>query len=398
MPKVTMTDAAVRRYKAGKTRVDYFDNAIPGFALRVSPATQRSPAGFRSWVLFYRMAGKQRRLTLGSYPETSLAEAREKAVLARRKVAANEDPTAFRRPLAAAASETVADVVDLFMRRYMEHGGRAHSPRYIDEVRRNFQNHVLPVWGGREMNSIRRRDVNALLDSIVDDGKPVAANRVLAALSRLFSWAISRDLIDASPVVRIERPGAETARERALSDHEIPAVWAAAAELGYPWGPYFRMLLTTGQRRSEVAGMRWVDIDKEAGVWTMPAAMTKSARAHVVPLSSLAINILNECPRAGTYVFTGRAGRPISGYSGAKKEIDGALTRSNVELDHWTIHDLRRTVGTGLGRLGISRFVIGRVLNHADNSVTGIYDRYQYLTEKRQALDAWADHVAALIR
>ena len=97
-------------------------------------------------------------------------------------------------------------------------------------------------------------------------------------------------------------------------------------------------------------------------------------------------------------MFTTRADRPISGYSGAKEEIDGALTRADVKLDHWTIHDLRRTVGTGLGRLGVSRFVIGRLLNHADNSVTGIYDRYQYLTEKRQALDAWADHVAALIR
>src|SRR4029077_9328473 len=129
MPKVTMTDAAVRRYKAGKNRVDYFDNAIPGFALRVSPATPRTPTGFRSWVLFYRMAGKQKRLTLGNYPETSLAEAREKAVLARRKVAANEDPASSRRPHAA-RPETVAAVVDLFMSRYMEHGGRAHSPRY----------------------------------------------------------------------------------------------------------------------------------------------------------------------------------------------------------------------------------------------------------------------------
>ena len=169
MPKVTLTDAAVRRYKAGETRVDYFDNAIPGFALRVSPATPRTPAGFRSWVLFYRMAGQQKRLTLGNYPETSLAEAREKAVLARRKVAANEDPTTTsRRAHTAAAPETVADVVDLFMRRYMEHGRRSHSPRYIAEVRRNFHNHVLPAWGGRAMNSIQRRDVNALLDSIVE--------------------------------------------------------------------------------------------------------------------------------------------------------------------------------------------------------------------------------------
>ena len=144
--------------------------------------------------------------------------------------------------------------------------------------------------------------------------------------------------------------------------------------------------------------MRWVDVDKEAGVWTMPAAMTKSARAQVVPLSSLAKNILSGCPRAGTYVFTSRADRPISGYSKAKTEIDAAITRANVEFNHWTIHDLRRTVGTGLGKLGVSRFVIGRVLNHADNTVTGIYDRYQYLSEKRQALDAWADRVEALIR
>jgi integrase len=407
MPKLKLTDAAVARIKAipGR-RMEYFDTAEPGFGLRVSGTPEKA---IKTWIFLSRVKGELpspggkrpplRRLTIGPYPAYGLAEARDKAREARKLADRGIDPATQRKAEAEAAQHrarevrTIALAVDEFMRRYMEHGKRRHSPRYIEETRRNFDNHVLAPWGERDIKSITRRDVIALLDAIADGGKPVAANRVRAALSKLFNWCIQRSLVEANPVSLTERPGQETRRERALAADEIRAVWAAGDELDYPFGRFFQMALATGQRRQEVAGMRWPDIDEGERIWTLPSEMTKAGRAHVVPLSPIAMGILAGCPRIGTYVFTTRGDRPISGYSKAKNAID----KMAGEMPAWTIHDLRRTVGTGLGRLGVSRFVIARVLNHADSSVTGIYDLHEYLAEKRHALEAWGQHLGNLI-
>jgi integrase len=254
-----------------------------------------------------------------------------------------------------------------------------------------------------------------LLDAVADEGKPIAANRTLAAIRKLFNWSLQRGLIEATPVALVEMPGKETRRERTLSADEIRSLWPCFDALGHPFGPFFKMALATGQRRDEVAGMRWQDIDDAERTWTLPSEMTKAGRVHVVPLSPLAIEILAETKTTaiclgtgqgegsalGTYVFTTRRDRPISGYSKAKARLDKAVVEAHVEdrlpaLELWTIHDLRRTVGTGLGKLGISRFIIARVLNHADSTVTGIYDRYEYLDEKRHALDAWREYLVNL--
>jgi integrase len=414
MPKVKLTDAAVQRYKAAPgARVDYFDATVPGFALRVSGPTPRNPHGHKSWVLFYRIGGQQKRLTLEpGYPAIGLKDARNKAGEAFRKIAVGEDPASEKQVIALRAErdpDTVENVVSEFMKRYME--GRRHAPRYIAETRRSFDNHVLPRWRGRELKSIARRDVIDLLDGIADDGKPIAANRTLAAVSKLFNWAIGRGIIEVSPVGKIEKPGKETKRERTLSDDEIEAIWDAAGSLGYPFGAFFRMALVTGQRRQEVAGMRWQDIDEDERIWTLPSEMTKAGRAHVVPLSPLALKILDGCPRTGAYAFSTRRDRPISGFSQAKKQIEAVIaksgatdkrpnlppTKAGADSAGWTIHDLRRTAATGMGKLRISRFAISRVLNHADSSVTGIYDRHEYLDEKRQALDSWAAHLQRLL-
>jgi hypothetical protein len=250
MPKMRLTDAAVQRLKAPPgERIDYFDTLLGhGFALRVSGPTPRSPQGRKSWVMFYRFGGQLKRLTIEpDYPAQGLAEAREKAREALRALKdRGEDPGAAKAQVKAAIREpapgpvkprgpdTIENVVDEFMRRYMQ--ARKRAPRYIDETRRNFDKHVLPRWRGRLLGSITRRDVIALLDAIADEGKPVAANRVRAALSKLFNWSIQRGVIEASPVGMVERPGAETERERALTDAEIRTVWQAAEKLAYPFG------------------------------------------------------------------------------------------------------------------------------------------------------------------
>ena len=356
-----------------------------------------------------------KRLTIEpDYPALGLAAAREKAREALRALKdRGEDPAAAKAqvkaairqpapvPIEACGPDIIENVIYEFMRRYMQ--ARKRAPRYIEETRRNFDKHVLSRWRGRLLSSITRRDVIELLDAIADEGKPIAANRVRAALSKLFNRSIQRGIVEASPVAMVERPGAETERERALSDGEIRTVWQAAGKLAYPFGPFFKMALTTAQRRSEVAAMRWADIDLDEQTWTLPAALTKANRAHVVPLSPLAIKILSECPHAGIHVFTtgrrrgpngGAGDAPISGFSRAKAMLDEEAVKiaeagEGAPVGPWRLHDLRRTAATVMGRLRIARFVLSRILNHADQSVTGIYDRYEYLDEKRRALDAW---------
>jgi integrase len=206
----------------------------------------------------------------------------------------------------------------------------------------------------------------------------------------------------------VERPGEETQRERTLTADEIAAVWSGADTLGYPFGPYFQLALLTGQRRDEVARMRWSDLDLEAKTWTLAADATKAGRSHVVPLAPIAVEILASLPRktvnAGgvikpsPHVFTTSGDVPVSGFSKSKPRLDQVIAkdREGIALAPWTIHDLRRTAATEMGRLGVSRFIIGKVLNHADRSVTGIYDRHAYLQEKRKALEAWARYLADL--
>jgi integrase len=394
MPQIMLTTAACHRLKAAPgARIDYFDKAVPGFALRVTGPTLRHPQGYKQFVSFFREHGRQRRYTWQpGFPELGLAAARDLARgLRGNRAEGIALPAAPLRPV-----DRVENVVAEFVKRYME--GRPHSPGYIEDARRIFDRHVLPVWGGRELGSITRREVVALLDAIVDSGKGSTANRAAGILSKLFNWAIRRDLVAASPVHLIEKPYPYIPRERVLSPSEIRLVWNAAETLGYPHGSYFRMLLATGQRRREVAGLQWDDLDLGERLWVSIPKQRKDGpvRRHLVPLSPLALAILDECPRRGPYAFATLPDRPLSGFTAAKRAID--LVLDGAIGERWTIHDLRRTCATGLARLRVQRFTIGRVLNHTDASVTGIYDLYDRLDEKRAALDAWAYWLEGLTR
>lgn len=432
MPTVKLTDAAVQRFKAPPGgRIEYFDATLPGFGVRVAGPTGRSPEGRKSWVLFYRHGGAQKRLTIEpGYPALSLADARKRAGEALALLSQGTDPGAAKAETKAAAArkpDTVENVVAEFIKRHLE--GKRRAPRYIEETRRNFDNHVLPRWRDRDVGSITRRDVIELLDAIVDngtkvrgdDGKmrhvkggPIAANRVLAAVRALLNWALRRGLIETTPAALVERPGEETRRERTLSADELRFIWPEAEGLGYPMGAFFRMVMLTGQRREEVATMAWADIDLGAKVWTIPAVVTKAGRAHTVPLSPAAMELLAGVPRKSArnkagllapspHVFTMTGENPISGYSAGKKRLDAAVAGARLAagmeepIAPWTVHDLRRTCATEMGRLGVSRFTISKVLNHADRSVTGIYDRHNYLAEKRAGLEAWASYLISLI-
>jgi integrase len=393
MPRKKLTAASVEALAApANGQVDYFDQVLPGFVLRASAK------GRKSWVVFYRVQagpdkGKLRRHTLGAYPMLSLAEARDKARHEMQAVANGGDPAREKREQRKAAppkASTFADVVESYIRLYAKRQTKTWA-----ETERIFAKNVLPHWGHRPIESITRRDVIELLDGIMEEGADYKANRTLAAVRKLFNWVLQRDMIEASPVAQVEAPGKETKRDRVLSDDEIKDIWTGCDKLGWSFGPFVKLLLVTGQRRDEVAGMRWRDLDLDEATWTIPREMTKSDREHAVPLSPLAKDIIGTLPRLGTYVFTTRRDRPISGYSVGKKRIDAA-----AGVTGWRLHDLRRTAASGMAKLNVAPHVLSRVLNHASASlqgVTAIYNRYGYEAEKRHALETWAHHIDGLI-
>lgn len=379
------------------------DGGVPGLYLVIQPS------GAKSWAVRYRHEGKPRKMVLGKYPAMTLASARRKAETALDAAVRGHDPAAEALAEKAAKKAEATDpdrdlvktVVADFLKRH------ASQNRTADETAAIFRRNVLPKWGERRLDEITRRDVLDLLDGIVDRGAPVAANRTLAAVRKLFNWAVARDVLATSPCAGVKPPSPETSRDRVLSDDEVRWFWTATAELGWPFGPMFRALLLTAQRRDEVAEMTRAEVS--GNLWTIPAARAKNGRVHAVPLSAAAVAVLDAAPRiAGSkgYIFTTTGETAPSGFSKAKHRLD-ALMLAAAQADdetidaipHWTLHDLRRTAASGMARCGVNLPVIERVLNHVSGSfggVAGVYNRHSYADEMARALDLWAAHVAAV--
>lgn len=225
------------------------------------------------------------------------------------------------------------------------------------------------------------------------DGNPHAALNVLRNLKMLFNWAADRDMVPANPCDRIRPPAKTTERDRVLTDEEIVAIWNATYQLPWPYGMMFRSFFLTGQRRSEVATMRWCDIKDD--VWTIPREIVKKDRPHAVPLSTEMRKNLSTTPFFGpnSYVFTTTGGeRPSSNFHKTRQELERLSGVRN-----WTIHDIRRTVRSKLAELGVPREIARKVLNHEDGKVDRIYNRHEYLAEKREALEKWGQHLKALV-
>ncbi|MGU3665076.1 tyrosine-type recombinase/integrase [Methylobacterium sp. A49B] len=404
-----LTVQAIERLKPDAARrLEIPDATLPGLYFIIQPS------GAKSWAVRYRHGGRTRKLTLGAYPALDLAKARTEGRAALQLVSLGQDPVAERKvavPLP--ARDLIGSVIDSFIERHVRPRNR---PRTAEETIRILRTKVLPVWDGRKIQDIGRRDVIELLDGIVDAGTPVAANRTLAALSKLFNWATDRDVIDANPCVRIKAPAAETSRDRVLSDDELRLLWRACAAIGWPFGPFVQILLLTAQRRDEVAKMRRIELREGSTLWTIPAERAKNGQAHDVPLSAAVQDVLGSLPRvAGQagYLISTTGNSGVSGYAKAKARLDAAMLAlartdaavagddpESIVLEPWRLHDLRRTASTGMGRLKIDPHVIEAVLNHRSGVIQGVaavYNRYQYLDEKRAALEAWAAHVEAIV-
>ena len=242
----------------------------------------------------------------------------------------------------------------------------------------------MVAGAGKPLSVITRANIHALLDEIVDRGSPIAANRSLGAIRPLFRWAVERDIIKASPCEGVRPPAPPKERDRVLSDEELRLVWQAAGKLGYPFGDVTRLLILLGQRRDEVAGMTWTELDLEASLWTLPPGRVKNAKGHVVPLSCMAREILVALPRIESeagFLFTQTGKTHVVGFGKAKERLDRLITDDGKSLPPWVLHDLRRTMATGCAGLGVAPQVVEAVLNHRSGTIRGVaavYNRYDH--------------------
>ncbi|GGG52591.1 integrase [Caldovatus sediminis] len=384
-----------------------FDADLAGFGLRV---TARGTKTF----LFQYNAGPhvKRRVVIGTFgAEMTTAQARKQAEVLRGQVRESRDPVAERRAARAAALEAEARAkaaeaaarytVTAMIDQWAEHHLSQRSASYRRRVPRELKA-ALSDWKAVPAASFAHADAVRVLDAVKAVRGPVATNRLRAVARACWGWAVKRGAMERNPWEVTPQPAREVARERVLSDAELAAIWHAAGRLGAPWTAILRLLILTGQRRGEVAGMRWAEVDLEAGVWSLPGDRTKNRRPHDVPLSAEAVGIIRAVRRrkADRLVFEGVNGNPPSGFGKMKARLDAALAdaarQGGPEVAPWTLHDLRRTVATGLQRLGVRLEVIEAVLNHVSGSragIVGVYQRHGWAREKAEALRGWAAHV-----
>jgi len=408
---LALTAPAIEKLKPGPSRREVPDR--DGLFLVVQPS------GAKSWAYRYRSPadGKPRKLTIGSYPAYGLGDAREKAFEAMKSAQRGVDPVDEAKAIRARArdrSHLVKDLIDDYLVKYEGE----HKTSSTAEVRRLLDKWVRPAIGEKRVQDVVRRDVLAILEAMVKAGAPISANRLLAILKPFFAWVrVHGDPLPTLPTASVDKPTSEDGRDRdrVLTDEEIRWLWMATEPAG-PFNAVVRLLLLTGQRRSEVGGL--TDGELHLGVatnWSIPAGRTKNGRAHTVPLSPLAREVLSTVPRidGSGLLFTTDGRVPISGWSKGKAALDRRMLEvaqaearergndpANIQLTGWRLHDLRRTAASGMARLGHPIHVVEAVLNHKSGVLSGvaaIYNRHDYLAEKQRALESWAGAVADIV-
>jgi integrase len=403
-----LTDTELRNLPSpAEGQVQYPDGKLPGFGVRVTSN------GLKTFYFVYRFHGRSRRMTLGRYPHTPLKDARGKAYAALRSLAKGEDPQIEEsEPLGFSAA------LNEFVELYCKTSNRASTAYETERILRAV---FLKAWGTRLISTIGKSDVLLITDRFMRAGKPSAANHAFSAARKFFNWCVERGMIEISPCHTLNMPAPIGKRSTVIEDADLAVLWKVAAEeVGYPFGTIFQVLALTAQRRGEVTGMRWDELDLDAGLWNIPGARTKNGQRHTVPLTPAVLEILEGLAPAAKkgkseFVFPAR-GKPeqsYTGYSKGKRELDAAFEKARkknaidkgedpyeIEDLDWTLHDLRRTAATRMAELGILPHVVERVLNHVSGTfgrVAGIYNRFQYVDEMRDALTAWESHVLSLI-
>lgn len=379
--KMKLAPKTVEHLKAdGDRRKEVWDVTLPTFGVRVYPS------GRKTFFVMVRVKDRQKRITLGTYPAVSLKEARDRARTIIRDAqfgVLDEEPEE--------KALTFGETVPMFIKLYAKPRNRGwkETERILLDKFQKLSN--------KPLDQIRRADVVRIMDDLIASGTPYRANRALSAVKKLFAWALDRGMIEVHPIEGLSPLHTEVARERILTDAELKALMCVADAEGYPFGDLFRVLALTGQRRGEVSGMLWSEVDLERAIWTIPAARSKNKQSHDVPLAPQVMTILRNVPRFldSDFVFTTTGRTPVSGFGRVKDRIDEAVGATD-----WRTHDLRRTAASGMARLSIPPHVVEKVLNHKSGVISGVaavYNRYGYEKEKRDALEKWADFVEGLV-
>jgi integrase len=386
--KLTKANVSKIALPHGKSELIVFDDDVPGWGLRIRAG------GSANWIFQYRRGSKQRRFTLGSASAITAQDARERASQLHARVKLGEDPAGQKIESRARAVETFGSV----LRPYLVHKKADLKPRTYEEVERHLLKHAKRLHG-LLLTTTDRRTVAELLTDLAANNGPNLANSVHASLSALFSWAMGKGLADANPTIGITRAVTKGARDRVLTNSELHSIWAALPEGDY--GDIVRLLALTGQRRDEVGGLRWSEVDFEKAVISLPATRTKNSRSHDIPLSPAALSILKHRPRlAGRECVFGSGVDGYRGWSNNKVTLDARIAGNGAILP-WRLHDLRRTVSTRMhDELGIAPHIVEAVLNHMSGhraGVAGTYNRAVYAKEKTTALARWAVHLLAIV-
>lgn len=383
---ITLTDAKLAGMKRPPSgQVEIIDKTVPGLRVRIGQS------GKPSFIIRKRVGGKIRVITLGQYSARfSLADARKAARSALSDLDAGKAVAPVKR-----GTLTIKSL-------WSEYLATKTALRSHREIVRIGEKHILPELGERMADAVTRGDVTRFIDGIA---APVMARLVHAQLSAFYSWAMPRlDKLASNPCRDAGRPAKPKARDRVLTENEMAALWRVVDAQAEPWRSAVKLLILTGQRKSEVFEARRAEFDLKAGLWTIPAERAKNGAAHIVPLSEAAKNVLEAIEEVqGSRLLFPADGNPENPASGISKAVERIRAGVRAELGEgiggWSLHDIRRTVATGLQRLGIRFEVTEAVLNHVSGSkggVAGVYQRYGWAEEKKAALDAWALEVERL--
>jgi integrase len=351
--KVQLTDRFCQHAKSAKPQTDYFDETVPGLALRVTSK------GTKAWTFLY--GTPRRRITLGRYPSLSLAGARTAAIETR------EGRTAG----------TVAALAETYIR-------NVRGLRSAKEIERRLRKDVLPVIGHIPLGELHRRDVTRVIDA---KSAPIAARRAFEDLRAMVKWAVARGDLDHNPIDGMQKPPRSKPRTRVLTDEEIRVLWSRLDQLSETIQQIIKFCLITGQRLGEVCGMTSNEIDLGREVWNIPASRTKKSHPHSVPLSALALEYTNS----------------QLGFGVKRVEVSKTIHRmqDRIGIAQWSAHDLRRTALTKMAELGVAPIVLGHIANHRTTTKAGItlgvYVQHAYEREKRDALELWANRLQGII-
>ncbi len=405
MPKIRLTDAAISRLKPpGTGQVEYYDLAVSGFGLRISHK------GARSFFIMKRVDGRMRRTTLGRYPALALSEARRKAGELVVQIAAGKDPRETERIEQEAADRARQSTVAVLVEEFLSSHVASLRPRTQAEYWRVLRGAMLDDIAQMPINEVTSDHIRKIVQNMRTAGEGHGARTLFAYLQSWLNWVVAEGHIPYSPTAQVSKPRGAAARDRFLTREEIVDLWQALSDNKETFGLLIKCMLLTGQRRSEVAGMKWSELDHLDGlepIWRIPGARTKNKLPHLVPLAHPVAALLLGQPQIGEFVFTTNGSSPMSGFSRAKRRINGRIDEIRTENNRpamapWRLHDLRRTTVTMMNEdLHVAPHVVEAVVNHvsglAKAGVAGTYNRAIYLDDRRRALDGWSRLIVALV-